>query len=291
MYPASFGYYALFLGILFIIWPAPAQKYSPKASWWRMDRLLPSMWSLFPPSTTKKPSDSYEWSVSLRVDSILAALMTASLALAIRKHLRRYFNWIMHLCRYGKASHVPLEDIQQKRILYGYISQVSDADGVRFRHLPWSWWMFSRVLPQSIKQNPMIYIFNGRQKEETLSVRLAGVDAPEMGHFGQPAQPFAQEAFDSLKSSFTERPARLKLLRLDQYGRIVGLVESRRRWYSLRWTDLSMYLLERGHAVVYRSNGADYAGRKLFYEQAEAKAKYSLCTPLTLSSSVVGPKS
>lgn len=59
-------------------------------------------------------------------------------------------------------------------------------------------------------------------KNQTLSIRIAGVDAPEMAHFGNPAQPHAKESFDWLVKEVTGKVVRCQLLRKDQYNRIVG---------------------------------------------------------------------
>lgn len=59
-------------------------------------------------------------------------------------------------------------------------------------------------------------------KDNTLSVRLAGADAPEAAHFGHEAQPFSKEAKDRLKQ----------------------LVEGRTVWVevSVKWKlDLGLY--------------------------------------------------
>ena len=59
-------------------------------------------------------------------------------------------------------------------------------------------------------------------KNQTLSIRIAGVDAPEMAHFGNPAQPYAKEAFDWLTKEVTGKRVKVQLLRKDQYNRIVS---------------------------------------------------------------------
>lgn len=69
-------------------------------------------------------------------------------------------------------------------LLFG---RVGDADGFRLYHqMPFPFRLLSPV-PDKLKA------------EDTLSIRLAGADAPESGHFGNEAQPFAKEAKEELK--------------------------------------------------------------------------------------------
>ena len=83
-------------------------------------------------------------------------------------------------------------------------------------------------------------------KNETLSIRIAGVDAPEVfcvskcylpllsysipniffifkaSHFGKPAQPYAAESLTWLREKILGKVVYCQLLRKDQYSRIVG---------------------------------------------------------------------
>lgn len=107
-----------------------------------------------------------------------------------------------------------------------------------------------------------------------IHIRLAGVDAPELPHFGRPAQPFAQEAHAWLTEYLLDRRVRAHLYRPDQYGRVVATVYAR-RW--LLWPqDVGLQMLKRGLATVYEAKtGAEFGGEKLErrYRAAEAKAK------------------
>ena len=60
-------------------------------------------------------------------------------------------------------------------------------------------------------------------KDETIHVRISGVDAPELAHFGNPAQPHGQESLDWLKATILGKRMKVQLLRKDQYSRIVLL--------------------------------------------------------------------
>jgi hypothetical protein len=58
-------------------------------------------------------------------------------------------------------------------------------------------------------------------KDETIHIRIAGVDAPEAAHFGNPAQPHSQESLDWLRGTIMGKSMSCQLLRKDQYNRIV----------------------------------------------------------------------
>lgn len=59
-------------------------------------------------------------------------------------------------------------------------------------------------------------------KDETLHIRIAGIDAPEAAHFGRPAQPHSAESLEWLRQTLLGKRVRCQLLRKDQYSRIVG---------------------------------------------------------------------
>lgn len=58
-------------------------------------------------------------------------------------------------------------------------------------------------------------------KDETIHIRVAGVDAPEAAHFGRPSQPYSAEALAWLKAAIEGKRVRCLLLRRDQYARVV----------------------------------------------------------------------
>ena len=124
-------------------------------------------------------------------------------------------------------------------------------------------------------------------KDETLHIRIAGVDAPEMAHFGNPAQPHAQESLDWLRATLLGRRMRCQLLRKDQYNRIVRrllLYEKKKAdtqvavpYISrmiLPKRPLPLLMLQEGMAVVYTSGGAEFGPWGLDKMKAvEAEAK------------------
>ena len=108
-----------------------------------------------------------------------------------------------------------------------------------------------------------------------ISVRLAGVDAPEGAHFGKPAQPYAAESLEFLRSYILGRRVRAYIYKRDQYERVVATAFVRKPPFFLR-KDVSMELLKRGLATVYEAKtGAEFGGPKKeqAYKAAEAVAK------------------
>jgi endonuclease YncB( thermonuclease family) len=104
-------------------------------------------------------------------------------------------------------------------------------------------------------------------KNETLSIRIAGVDAPELAHFGNPAQPHAKESLQWLIDTVEGRRVKCELLRKDQYGRIVAVPWLKRA--VLPDKPLPLMMLREGMAVVYTQGGAEFGPWGLDKLQAE----------------------
>ena len=107
-----------------------------------------------------------------------------------------------------------------------------------------------------------------------IHIRLAGIDAPELAHFGRPSQPFSQEALDWLTSYLLGRRIRAYVYKADQYGRVVATVYVRQ---GLLRRDVGLQMLRSGFATVYEAKtGAEFGeGLEKKYRSAEwwAKAK------------------
>lgn len=127
--------------------------------------------------------------------------------------------------------------IDRQRKIVGRCLKVTDADGLRIQHLP----ALRRIWPGAAPPWKQL-------SQETISIRLAGIDAPEMAHFGKEAQgecvsyilsmpissgattlnpmsffvlcvcvaAHSQEAFDYLKEIALHRKVKLQLLRKDR---------------------------------------------------------------------------
>jgi endonuclease YncB( thermonuclease family) len=104
-----------------------------------------------------------------------------------------------------------------------------------------------------------------------LHIRLAGVDAPELAHWGREAQPYAKEAHEWLINLIHHRRVRTYIFRRDQYDRVVAQVYYR-RWLFRQ--DVGLEMLKAGLATVYEAkSGAEFGTSEAKYRAAEEKAK------------------
>lgn len=104
-----------------------------------------------------------------------------------------------------------------------------------------------------------------------IHVRIAGVDAPELAHFGRPAQPYSNEALAWLTSYLLHRRVRVYIYRRDQYDRVVATVFVR-RWLLRR--DVGLEMLKAGLATVYEAKfGSEFGAFEKQYREAEERAK------------------
>lgn len=164
--------------------------------------------------------------------------------------------------RYGAVEEIPKSYFERNKELSGVVATVADGDGFRFYHQP----LFC-CSPPNIPRSAL--------SEVTFKVRLAGIDAPEMGHNERDAQPFAVEARDMLRRMVKDRKVTIKLHNIDQYGRVVASAHVRSFWPFRK--NLSLELVKAGLATVYVAQGAQYGGikEKLLAAQEVAKYKYS----------------
>lgn len=105
-----------------------------------------------------------------------------------------------------------------------------------------------------------------------IHVRLAGIDAPELSHFGRPAQPYSQASLDWLTAYLSKRRVRAYLHKPDQYSRCVATVYI---WKGLLRRDVGLQMLRAGLATVYEAKtGAEFGeGLEEKYRRAEWWAK------------------
>lgn len=155
------------------------------------------------------------------------------------------------------AADIPPSWIRDKRTLEGIVIKVIDGDTLRIRHMPH---------PSSSSE------FDGTLSAETISVRIAAVDSPEIAKYGEAGQAFGLEAKAFTVRELGGKKVRVKVLGRDRYSRLLGVV---------RYTDgptraerdISVELLSRGMAVLYRQGGAQYDGRKDVFIEIEAEAR------------------
>ncbi|GMG19140.1 unnamed protein product [Ambrosiozyma monospora] len=167
--------------------------------------------------------------------------------------------------RFPTTKELPTK-LLRKRYLYGKVTSVGDGDNFHFYHLPggplagWGW----------LRKEPEINKFR-QLKNQTIHVRLCGVDAPERSHFGKPAQPFSDESLDWLRKYILGKKVFVKPLHMDQYNRVV----SKARILKPFWLkDISEEMLRNGIAMIYESKqGGEFDGKLEKYKKVEAAAK------------------
>ncbi|KAL1303711.1 hypothetical protein AAFC00_007063 [Neodothiora populina] len=175
--------------------------------------------------------------------------------------------YTLYLRRIPQATYIT-PDAMGKRSIFGYVTAVGDGDTFRLYHTPggrllgWGWLPGRRVAAFTKKD----------LKDQTIQVRVAGIDAPELAHFGKPAQVYGKEALEGLRGLIRGRFVRAKLYRQDQYQRVVGSVT------VMKWgvwpRDVGLDMLRLGHATVYEAKfGSEFGGMEEKYRAAERKAK------------------
>ncbi|CCG84338.1 protein of unknown function [Taphrina deformans PYCC 5710] len=182
--------------------------------------------------------------------------------------LLSYHLYARNLRRYATIDHLPAAIYNRKsqRGLLGHVTSVGDGDNFRFFHTPggrlagWGW---IRPIPTDKKA----------LRNQTIHVRIAGVDAPELAHFGKPAQPYGQEALDWLRSYLIGRRVRILIHSRDRFDRVVANPKIRTWPYKWRSRDVGVEQVKSGLATVFRQGGAEYGGLKQVMESAEAAAK------------------
>lgn len=189
------------------------------------------------------------------VPSLLFTITTLTFIRIYKSYLRRIPN-----VNYIKP------DLFRRRSLFGKVTSVGDADNFRLFHTPggrlagWGWLPWKTV--PSKKED---------LAAKTIHIRIAGVDAPELAHFGRLAQPFSTEAYNWLTSYILHRHVRAYIYRRDQYDRVVAIVFVRKRLFK---RDVGLEMLKKGLATVYEAKtGSEFGEFERQYRQAEMKAK------------------
>lgn len=228
--------------------------------------------------------------------------------------------WWRYFRRIPNAEYVTPAVLRYRKVLVGRVVTVGDADGFRFHHTPGPPFLRDLLYPWPPRTSRQKSGGKTKLVRETISVRIAGVDAPESAHFGKPAQPYSKEAkafltsmvqsassadnltppkksfFGSNSSKSSPTPASgsdisgklvwLYPSHIDQYKRLVATPYVWESPYIFGKTNVSLAMVKKGLATVYRAAGADY-GKATWWakfwrksttglnalERAEAKAK------------------
>jgi endonuclease YncB( thermonuclease family) len=170
--------------------------------------------------------------------------------------------------QFSTANDVPAAYFKKHRHLYGFCERVIDGDTIRIRHVPGFGWGV-RSTPAPLQQRGIA--------KDTLSIRIYGVDTPETGkNKRQTSQPYGDEATDFTTALVYHQMVKVTLLRRDQYGRAVAVVETIPTGILGRLRgpkDVSMELSRAGLAELYTGGGAEYADKRGALEAAIAKAQ------------------
>lgn len=221
------------------------------------------------------PILTFPWPIRLFIETVStpvgAACVSAGTIAGSFLIWRRFFR------RIPNASYITPSILRSRRRIVGRVTSVGDADGFRMYHTPGIPFLRQRWHRPPTKASDL--------RHQTISVRLAGVDAPEAAHFGREAQPYADVAHKELRRLLEGRTVWLDMALIDQYQRLVGTPYVY-RWPYLWPTNVSLALVRKGLATVYRSTNATYgppsllsrllfgatSGRKAL-ERAEEHAK------------------
>lgn len=216
----------------------------------------------------EKRLNRVDWSHYTTPQAISLSLVTTATTLLLVHVYKTYLRRIPTV-DYLKPS------LFRRRSLYGYVTSVGDGDNFHLFHTPGGRLLGWNILPgrkiaASVKTNNKSA--GKKVKGNTVHVRIAGVDAPEMAHFGRPEQPYGREALEWLRGYVSHRFVRVYPYRRDQYDRVVCSV-FRRKWGFLK-TDVGLEMIKRGFATVYEAKfGSEFGEKEAEYRAAEANAK------------------
>ena len=221
------------------------------------------------------PILTFPWPIRLFIETVSTPLGAACVSAGTIAG--SFLIWRRFFRRIPNASYITPSILRSRRRIVGRVTSVGDADGFRLYHTPGIPFLRQRWHRPPTKASDL--------RHQTISVRLAGVDAPEAAHFGREAQPYADVAHKELRRLLEGRTVWLDMALIDQYQRLVGTPYVY-RWPYLWPTNVSLALVRKGLATVYRSANATYgppsllsrllfgatSGRKAL-ERAEEHAK------------------
>lgn len=185
---------------------------------------------------------------------ITVALGTIGLTAASYFTYRRYFK------RIPTSAYLTPSLLRSRDTIVGKCVSVGDADGFRVYHTPGPI-LYRHLMYSNIKKGSINGQSSGKGNSfntQTISVRLAGADAPESSHFGKPSQPFSKEAKEELESLVLGKEVWCQMAHIDQYQRLVATPYVWRSPYIFGRTNVSLRLVEKGLATVYSQAGAAY---------------------------------
>lgn len=145
---------------------------------------------------------------------------------------------------------IALYKYRNTNYIYGLVTHVGDGDGFK--------------VEVSSK-------FFSCSKSKIVSVRLAGIDAPEVRNYNKPGQPMSKESKKMLKGLILGKMVRLECLDTDRYGRIIAMAHVKKMLFLYKNVNLEM--VRTGMAAVYHSKNASYGNIKMQLIDLEQEAK------------------
>lgn len=176
--------------------------------------------------------------------------------------------------QFRTVDDVPKEYFTDHRYIYGYVERIIDGDTIRVRHIPGYGLLgvFQSKQKQPLQQRGI--------SQDTLSIRIYGVDCPELAkNTRQTSQPYAEKAKDLTEQLTYHRVVKITFLRKDQYSRAVAVVETTgpltRVPFLRRWArkDVSVELAKSGLAELYTGGGAEYNDNRAYLESCIEQAQ------------------
>jgi endonuclease YncB( thermonuclease family) len=164
--------------------------------------------------------------------------------------------------RFETVDQVPKEYFDKHRFIYAFCERVVDGDTIRVRHIPG----YNSVVGAFTGAADVQPLTSRGITDQTLIVRLYGVDAPEAAKpsNGNVGQPYAQDAKDCTSNLVYHQMVKVTFLKKDQYRRAVCQVETLPRYRFLSFLpgfgprDVSVELAAAGLAELYTGGGAEY---------------------------------
>ena len=194
--------------------------------------------------------------------------------------------------KFETVDDVPSRYFKEDRVIYGRVERAIDGDTVRIRHCRTSFYCEDRMkkVPTSgsrrISLEPPKRIY-----DSTLSIRLYGVDCPEIQKRKNdpPSQPFGDEAKEYVSNSVLGKKVKVTLLSKDRYKRAIGKVETPRKFILFGQKDLSIELIRRGLATLYTGGGAEYSNNLDILRTKEADAQKQKRGIWSLGNEMISP--
>lgn len=120
------------------------------------------------------------------------------------------------LQQFSTVNDIPPDFFVKRGSIYAFVERVIDGDTIRVRHYP-GYSIFNQP-PEPIK---------GKLSDQTIKVRLYGVDTPEIAkNKDQVSQPFAEDAKEFTKKLLNHQKVVVTFLSKDQYGRAICQVQT-----------------------------------------------------------------